>query len=80
MRIFLVIPILQLAAVPAFAEPSSVETNPAAVRNEAGWAEWEAQARITDGDYDGAVQAERQADVDRDAADRQEAIDRSSKR
>jgi hypothetical protein len=80
MRIILVIPLLLLAAVPAVAEGSSAETNPAADRNQARWAEWEAQARITDGDYDGAVQAERQADSDRDAADRQEAIDRSSKR
>jgi hypothetical protein len=37
--------------------------------NESRWADWDAEARITDGDYDGAVQAERQANAARKAAD-----------
>ena len=42
----------------------------AANRDAARWAELEAQARITEGDYDGAVQAEQRADVERRKADR----------
>ncbi len=64
-----------LGSVPVVAQPGdrSSSTEDAAERNEAGWADWEAQARITDGDYDGAVQAERQADADRREAATQEA-------
>jgi hypothetical protein len=80
MRISVAISLFLLAALPGFAQRSTVEMSPAADRNEARWAEWEAQARITDGDYDGAVQAEQQADVERHEADRQEMMDRSSKR
>jgi hypothetical protein len=39
-------------------------------RNDAQWAEQEAQARITDGDYDGAVQAQQQADTEWQLAER----------
>jgi hypothetical protein len=39
-------------------------------RNEAQWAEQEAEARMTDGDYDGAVLAQQQANADWQQADR----------
>ena len=42
-------------------------------RDEARWADWEAQARITDGDYDGAVQAQQRADAQRRAVEEREA-------
>ena len=37
-------------------------------RNEAGWAQQEAERRATTGDYDGAVQAQREADALRERA------------
>ncbi len=73
MRIALAVPLLLLTALPVAArcEPAAPGTA-AADRNEARWADWEAQSRMVDGDYDGAVQAERQADADRrDAEDQQ---------
>ena len=67
--------------VPASAEPGAAGPGAggsgaadageaAANRDAARWAELEAQARITEGDYDGAVQAEQRADVERRKADR----------
>ena len=44
-----------LMALPGLAQPDPTDSN------EARWAELEAQARVADGDYDGAVQAEQQA-------------------
>jgi len=38
----------------------------------ASWAEWEAQARILDGDYDGAIAAEQRAAAVRQKAEQQE--------
>jgi hypothetical protein len=71
MRAVVAIPLLFLIAVPgcAQAEPAEMKLGMSADQNEARWAEWEAQARITDGDYDGAVRAEQQADADRREAD-----------
>jgi hypothetical protein len=77
MRIAFVVSFLVLAAMPAFARSDPAGTIPAS-SNDAGWAEWEAQARITDGDYDGAVQAQQQADIDRQQANQQ--LARASKR
>lgn len=48
--------------------------------DKAGWADWEAKARIADGDYDGAVLAEQQANAERRKAGQQELLARSSKR
>lgn len=62
----LIIPLLALTAA-ACAEPPTI--NPAAEANEAGWAELDAQARITEGDYDGALQAEHRAEVARQHAE-----------
>jgi hypothetical protein len=82
MRISFAIPLLMLLAFPNFArsDPSDLSLAATANRDEARWADWEAQARITDGDYDGALQAEQQAEADRHEADRQEMLARSSKR
>jgi hypothetical protein len=82
MRIFItIVSLFILAASPVLAKPASCELSPAAEdRNEAGWAEREAQARITDGDYEGAVQAQHQADVDRQQAERYELTERAAKR
>ncbi|WP_428486404.1 hypothetical protein [Rhodopila sp.] len=41
-------------------------------RDQARWADQEAQRRITDGDYDGAVQAHQQAEQDLREAERQQ--------
>lgn len=53
---------------------------PSADTDEARWAEWEAQSRISDGDYEGAVQAQRQADANRQEADRREMLARRPQR
>lgn len=47
-----------------------------AVRKSARWAEVEADRRIAEGDYEGAVQAQAQADADRRAAARLETFAR----
>ncbi len=49
-------------------------------RNKARWADIEAQRRITDGDYEGAVRAQSQADSDRRAAARLENFARGPER
>lgn len=82
MRTAFMVPLLLLMVTPVVAQPEPSDISPAvsADRNEAAWADWEAQSRMTDGDYDGAVEAQRQADVKRQEADRQEMLARSSKR
>lgn len=79
MRRLYAVSMLLLVAAPCAAQRNSQSTMPliATARDEALWAEWEAQARITEGDYDGAVQAERQADADRQKVDEQEAEQRN---
>ena len=74
MRIAFAIPLLGLSAMPGLAQSGHSDISPSATadRDEARWADWEAQARVTDGDYDGAVRAEQQADAERQQADRQE--------
>ncbi len=47
-------------------------------RDDARWAELEAQRRATDGDYDGAVQAHQQAEQALQEADRRHTIERLS--
>jgi hypothetical protein len=80
MRIVVAIPLFMLAASPVLAKPPPGDPSPAALdRNEADWAEREAQARITDGDYDGAVEAQRQADAERHAAEHYEMTARAAK-
>jgi len=83
MRITFAVPLLMLAAVPGFAQPgpehTTLPTAAAEDRSRAGWADWEAQSRIIEGDYDGAVQAEQQAAAVRHEADRQDMLARASK-
>ena len=85
------ITVLMLLAIPAFAEPaaenpgaagpSAADSGAAAAdRDAARWAELEAQARITDGDYDGAVQAEQQASTERLRAERYQLMARPTPR
>jgi hypothetical protein len=50
--------------------PDRAQVAPNAAQNEADWAALEAERRATDGDYDGAVQAQQQAERDQRAADR----------
>ncbi|WP_428489977.1 hypothetical protein [Rhodopila sp.] len=92
MRVSTAITILMLLAIPAFAEPAAENTGAAgpstadpgaaaaADRDAARWAELEAQARITDGDYDGAVQAEQQASTERLRAERYQLMARPTRR
>jgi hypothetical protein len=71
-----------LIALPGLAQSASPETSPStanAERNDARWADWEAQGRIAEGDYDGAVQAKQQADAVRAKADREELAARAAK-
>jgi hypothetical protein len=82
MRMSFVVPLLMLVAMPTVARSDASQAGPAAAadRDEARWADWEAQARITEGDYDGAIQAEQQADTDRRESVRLEMLARSSRR
>jgi hypothetical protein len=81
-RIFFVVPLLMLVGMPTVARSDPSQAGPAAAtdRDQARWADWEAQARMTEGDYDGAIQAEQQADSDRRESDRLEILARSSRR
>ena len=58
----------------------SIDTSVAKDRNQARWADLEAQSRISDGDYDGAVQAEKQAEAARTSANQRELAARAAKR
>jgi hypothetical protein len=68
-----------LATGPVLAQPGPEAEGPSAAiaRNNANWAEWEADKRVTEGDYDGAVQAQARADADRRAAQRMDAYARA---
>jgi hypothetical protein len=63
--------ILTLALLPASAYPNPPDISPKARTQyeAADWAEWDAQARITQGDYDSAVQAQQHATATRKRAD-----------
>jgi hypothetical protein len=82
LRPALAIPLLLLMALPNLARSAPPGISPSATtdRNEARWAELEAQARVTDGDYEGAVQAQKQADAARTKADQQETLARGTVR
>jgi hypothetical protein len=84
MRIAFTIPLLILVAMPGLAHADPATINPSAAaaedRTKAEWADREAQSRIVEGDYDGAVQAEQQADNDRRQADQQDRLARTPKR
>src|SRR6187402_3422465 len=71
MRSGTLIAILALALLPASAGSNPPDMNSAArTQNDAAdWAEWDARARITQGDYDGAAQAQQHAAVARRQAD-----------
>lgn len=47
-------------------------------RDNVGWAELEAQKRALDGDYEGAVQAEQQAGINRRMVEQSEMLARST--
>lgn len=73
MPVAFAIAFLMVVVTPALARSDpSVTSSDAVASSEAGWAEWEAQSRVTDGDYDGAIQAEQQAQADRQQAERRE--------
>jgi hypothetical protein len=82
MRITLALCLLTLPVALDFARPGAGDEAPSvtADQNAANWADREAQARVMDGDYDGAVQAQLEADSDRHAAARHTTLARSSKR
>ena len=86
MRFMFAIALALLAGEPVRAESEapgispSAATSAASERNQARWADLEAQARISDGDYDGAVQAEKQAQVARNKAAQREMAARAAKR
>jgi hypothetical protein len=71
----LIVPLL-LAAPSYAAVPPGADA--AQHSDDALWAEWEAQARLTGGDYDGAIQAEQQATAEWQQAEQASA--RSSRR
>jgi hypothetical protein len=73
-----------LAGYPTLGQPEVVDqgqypadTEARSNRDQASWADLEAQRRATDGDYDGAVQAHQQAEQDLRQARRQEMPERS---
>lgn len=74
MRIAVALLVMVLAVPPASGASDTPDISPAPTTDpdEARWAEWEAQSRITDGDYDGAVQAHQQADAERRDAERRD--------
>ena len=82
MRAAIAVPFFCLMSASGFAQSPQPGISPSSAtdRNEARWADLEAQARMTDGDYDGAVQAEKRAEAARSKAEQQEMTDRSSKR
>jgi hypothetical protein len=75
MRAASLILVLTIMTLPAQvrAEPTSTAPSAATESNDAGWADTDAKARIIDGDYDGAVQAQQTADAARKQADEQPA-------
>jgi hypothetical protein len=73
-----------LVGYPALGQPevvdqgrNSADSEARLNRDEARWADLEAQRRATDGDYDGAVQAHQQAEQDWQEARRQEMLEQS---
>lgn len=74
---FLLLP-FSFLTLPAFGQPIGPAADPAvdAARREATWADLEARRRISDGDYEGAVRAQAQADANRRAAERLETFAR----
>jgi hypothetical protein len=71
MRTGTLVTILALALVASSAHANPPDISPAARTQyeTADWAEWDAQARITQGDYDGATQAQQHAAAARRQAD-----------
>jgi hypothetical protein len=80
MRGVFAIPLLILIALPGVgcSEPPGIGPAASTDRNAANWADWDAQARITEGDYDGAAQAERLAEATRQRADREDLAARAA--
>jgi hypothetical protein len=73
-----------LAGYPARGQPEVVGQGQNAAgtearfsRDDARWADLEAQRRATDGDYDGAVQAHQQAEQDLQEARREEMLEQA---
>jgi len=71
MRTTALLPALMLAMLPlaARADPPTVSPSAATAANEARWADLDAQSRVTEGDYEGAVQAEQHANAARKQAE-----------
>ncbi|MGD0102953.1 MAG: hypothetical protein ABSC06_02825 [Rhodopila sp.] len=76
------VPLLALISVPCLGQPVRPDDSAPAAgeRNAARWADREAQSRMIEGDYDGAIQANQQADADRNELEQQERLARSPKR
>lgn len=72
------LPVLALG-MPACGQPEAPSTSPSvdAARRSARWAEYEADRRLTYGDYEGAFRAQARADSDRRAAERLEKFEGS---
>jgi hypothetical protein len=77
MRAAVAIPLLLMMTLPncGRSDSSDPKSFVAPDRRAASWSEWEAEARMADGDYEGAVQAEQRA-----AAEMQEMAARAPKR
>jgi hypothetical protein len=67
-RIILTLFLLPMMVPAAHADNGSHRASRSA-SDEANWADWDAKARMTDGDYEGAIQAEQYAQATRRAAD-----------
>ncbi len=69
-----------LATGSGVAQTNRPPSSPSAAiaRNDAEWAEWQADKRLTEGDYDGAIQSQGRADADRRAAARMDAYARGA--
>ncbi len=79
MRSISLLAVFLAVSSPSFGQPErATQGEPTAAseaqydRYEAHWADLEAERRMTDGDYDGALQAHRQAEQDLGEAQRQQ--------
>lgn len=72
MRVAFAVALLMLVVAPALTRSDPSASPVSGASSEVRWAEFEAQSRISDGDYDGAVEAEQQAQADRQQAERRE--------
>ena len=73
--------LLALISVPCLGQPVRSDDSAAAAdeRSAARWADQEAESRMIEGDYDGAVQANQQADAARNEGQQQDRLARPPK-